>query len=571
MRLSHIHPCELNAYVVDATQSPIAGREFDLRIERQSFRVSTVVGESAGQSVVEGSVSLPVGAPEIGRLLRVRAHPVIIQYEVIEERVTLEGAVDVEALYASFTEVDSGGDEDLGADVVLEERLEIGRWNRAMPFTLVLDITGAEPGLPAKVAVSVDSIRSEVQDDKRSIAVDVALAFSGAVHRVDEHTLTTRAVADYDIRSEQRQVRLPLATTTVKGQARVEGFLPFGGRVLPHQVLSLTIRPAGEPTVRFSEGTAEVSSALDCAVLYTASEVGAAYVEWPEGLTFLTTVSMPEPVDGAMVSVAFTTADVRWQAVDTDERRGLAVEATAFADVQVAPMRETAILTDLSAEEPLCVAARKEWLLLQEAVGEGRQHTLTEASLQLPAGALPVERVLLSEATARIEDIHVLGDKVAVEGIAGVDLVYVGRSGDATSLTTCSWPAGIPFELEVPIAGAEPGLERKVEVSVDKVSVDLINRETVAVELDLVTTVALSRSIELDHVVEAVEVGAPHPNPPTYTFLVLQAGDTLWQIAQRYHTEIGAIIQGNKWLEDESSPLPPGTKLCIPRGRQTVG
>ena len=106
-----------------------------------------MIGENAGQSVLEGSVSLPVDAPEIGRLLRVRAHPVIMRYEVAEEQILIEGAVDLEALYASFHEVDGG--EDTSAEVVLEERLEIGRWDRQLPFEFVLDIAGAEPGLPA--------------------------------------------------------------------------------------------------------------------------------------------------------------------------------------------------------------------------------------------------------------------------------------------------------------------------------------------------------------------------------------------------------------------------------------
>ncbi|NLN19956.1 MAG: DUF3794 domain-containing protein [Firmicutes bacterium] len=540
-----------------------------MKIERQPVRVSTVIGENAGQSVLEGSVSLPVDAPEIGRLLRVRAHPVIMRYEVAEEQILIEGAVDLEALYASFHEVDGG--EDTSAEVVLEERLEIGRWDRQLPFEFVLDIAGAEPGLPAKVAVSADRISYELQDDKRSVTVDLVLGFSGTVYRIDEHSLTTQATADYEVHREQRRIRLPLESVSVRGQERIQGFLAFGGRVLPQKVLSLTIRPSGEPTVRFSDGTAEIRSALTCAVLYTASEVGAAYVEWPEELVFVTTVTVPENLYKAMVSVDFSTADVQWQTIDTEEKRGMGIEATVFADLKIDQVMETAVITDLVAEEPYQVAVRKDWLLLREAVGEGRQHTLTEASLQLPAGALPIERLLLSEATARLEDVHVLGDKVAVEGVADIEIVYVGRSGETTSLTTCSWPAGIFFEIEVPVPGAEPGLERKAEVGVEKVRVDVINRETVAVELDLVTTVALSRSIELDHVVEAVEVGPPHPDPPSYTFLVLQAGDTLWKIAQRYHTQTEAILRCNKWLESESSELTPGMKLCIPRRRESKG
>ena len=213
-----------------------------MKIERQPVRVSTVIGENAGQSVLEGSVSLPVDAPEIGRLLLVRAHPVIMRYEVAEEQILIEGAVDLEALYASFHEVDGG--EDTSAEVVLEERLEIGRWDRQLPFEFVLDIAGAEPGLPAKVAVSADRISYELQDDKRSVTVDLVLGFSGTVYRIDEHSLTTQATADYEVHREQRRIRLPLESVSVRGQERIQGFLAFGDACAPKGPV-LTIRPSG--------------------------------------------------------------------------------------------------------------------------------------------------------------------------------------------------------------------------------------------------------------------------------------------------------------------------------------
>lgn len=539
-----------------------------LRLERQSFRVKTVVGENTAQSVVEGDVSLPSNRPDIGRALRVRAHPAITEYEVAEGRVTFEGNLDVDLLYASFSEAEAEGDRE--SEVVLEERLEKGEWPHAMPFTFVLDVAGAEPGMLAKVGATVESVTFEVLNDQRSLNVDVVLNFAATVSRVDEYVFTTRVFATEEVEASQEEVRLQLPEVTAMGQARVEGFLPFGGRVLPSQVLELAIRPSRAPSAKLSAGSAEVSGELSCSVLYSAQEVGAAFAEWDSALPFEVTVQLPEFEGHAGVQTVVSVTDVDYRVVDTEENRGLAVEATVLLLVGAEPRLTLNVVTDIVAEGLVTVATRKESVFLQEAVGEGRLTTSVDSTLELPAGAASIDRILQTEAKARVEDVHVLGDKVVIEGVASLALVYVGRSGDTTTLTESSWPAGIVFELEVPVPGAEPGLERRADVLLEDIRVDLINRETVEVVLTVTANVALSRAVELEALVEATEVGPADPNPPTYTFVVLQEGDTLWQLAKKYHTEVTAILQANKWLEDENTPLSRGAKLCIPRGRLSV-
>jgi LysM repeat protein len=538
-----------------------------LRLEKQSLQVETVIGESSAQSVVEGSVSLPGAQPDIGRALCVRAHPRVVEYDVGGGRVTMEGHLDVDLLYAGFTEVESPEHDGGEVEVIMEERLERGTWAGAMPFSFALDLPGAESGMPAVVKAEVERVTFEVQPDQRSVNVDVVLSFSAVVFRADSYTLTTRAISAKDLRTEQHEVRLRLAAVSAMGQARVEGLLPFGGRALPSQVLELTMRPACPLSVELAGDVVKIGGALRCAVLYTAPEVGAAYVEWSDTLPYEAAVPLPGMAGQGPVEVRAATTDIRFNVVDTEENRGLAVEATVLLDVRAAQTRLVDVVTGLKSDGPTGVAVRTEPILLQEAVGEGKLATVAVNTLELPAGAAPIERVLQRDARLRVEDVHCLGDKVAIEGAASLELVYVGRSGETTSLHTVSWPSGIPFELEVPVPGAEPGLERRAEVVMDDVSVDLINRETLEATLALTVQVSLSRAVELEAVVEAVEVGPADPNPATYTFLVLQEGDTLWQVAQKYHTDVGAILRVNKWLEDESSSLPMGAKLCIARGR----
>lgn len=543
-----------------------------LRLEKQSLSIETIVGENTAQSVIEGSVTVPGSKPEIGRALWVQAQPQITGYDVVDGRVAIEGTLDVNLLYASFTEVESAGegDEDSEPELILEERLEKAAFTGAVPFAFVLDVPGAEPGVQAQPAVTVESVSYEVQGDQRTVEIDVVLNFGCVLKKTIEQVLTTRAITDGDVSLGQREVRLKTAAVAGKGQTHVTGHLSFGGRVLPEQVLELTVKPSAAPVVKIADGAVEITGNLSCGVLYTAQEVGAAKAEWPDAIPFQIELPLPGCPAQARADVSLSIVDPTWHVVDADENRGLELDATVLATVRAAVTQVVNVVTELASEGPLAVAVRTEPLAVQEAVGEGVLAFTADASLDVPSGATPVERVLLADARAKVEDVHVLGDKVAVEGAVSLNMVYVGRSGDTTSLAATAWPAGIPFECEIPVPGAEPGLERRVEISVGKVQVDLLNRETVDANVLLNAKVYLSRNVELDAVVEAVEVPAADPNPPTYTFVVLQEGDTLWQLAQRYHTEVAAILLANKWLEDENSPLTAGAKICIPRRRSVA-
>nr|MBO2476953.1 hypothetical protein [Bacillota bacterium] len=111
----------------------------------------------------------------------------------------------------------------------------------------------------------------------------------------------------------------------------------------------------------------------------------------------------------------------------------------------------------------------------------------------------------------------------------------------------------------------EPGFEADARVQVEDVALDLINRETVEAQVRLLAQVRVGRTAARMAVVEAVAVPPPDPDPPTWTFVVIQEGDTLWALSHRYHTDVDRIVAANPWLEDQEGPLPAGRKLCIPR------
>ena len=72
-----------------------------LELVRDLIRVDQVIGEEMTQAVVEGDVVVPDSKPDVDRILSINGWVVITDKEIVEDKVIVEGVVNVKSLYIS--------------------------------------------------------------------------------------------------------------------------------------------------------------------------------------------------------------------------------------------------------------------------------------------------------------------------------------------------------------------------------------------------------------------------------------------------------------------------------------
>jgi LysM repeat protein len=185
-----------------------------------------------------------------------------------------------------------------------------------------------------------------------------------------------------------------------------------------------------------------------------------------------------------------------------------------------------------------------------------------ELSQQLP----PIRELLQSRAEAHLTDFEVENDKLVVEGVLDLELLYLAHSDEDTKpLFRGVFPEVIPFEQTLVIPGLELGMQPRIEVEVVSVRPDLINRETLETAVTLQFAVDVVEYLEVEVAVEAVQVEPREEDPPTLTYLFVQEGDTIWKLSKQYHTTEDAILAANPSLQDDPLVLRAGDRLYIPR------
>lgn len=545
----------------------------ELGYERLAFRRCEV--ENVAESVVEGSVTLPAGYPEVGRALRLRARPSVSHVEVDDERVVFTGVLDLCLLYVHFEEKHEGPrpQADLVDDhddfheeepeSVVEEVLHHAEWVGEMPFTYILEMPGVRAGQDVESSVRVKESSFEVRGDQVSVDVDVVLEFQARACTLTTVDVPSNVQGGEDVETKKKSVRIKneLASATVEAVA--EGELSLGADASPKHVLSLEAKPEALD-VTVDDGLVRVRGAVNYTMLYLSPAGTPHCKEWRRGLPFECEISLEGARRGARALVTVTAKESRYSHEDGEGGGRMDVMTPLNVEVNVVHVKEVGLITEMTSSEKE-ILTRHEQLSLHETVSEGSMVEVAEAPLALPDGHPGFERVLCGEARATVDDVHVLGDKVAVELHVDVEVLYVGRTEQGGGVYTVTWPAAFSLDVEVPAPGAEPGLERNVEVDVERVELDLINREEIDVKVHVRTEVELGRDMEVEVIVEAVEVPPAEAQPPTYTFVVIEPGETLWKLAARYRSNPDAIVAANDWLESTDASLSPGRKVCVPR------
>lgn len=536
------------------------GSHMSLKLNRRSLQIERVAGEGSAETVAEGTIRIPERYPPIGRALQLTAHPIVNNVEPTDDRVLVEGIVRLELTYASFESVPADEDGEDGAEERQVERLQRAEWDRELSFAYLLEVIEATEESTVDVEATVANVSYDVRGDDESVDVDVVLNLHGRLRERDQVTLTTGALGE-DIEGHFEDIRLRSWIGEVKTAGHVEASLSLGGRSLPESILDVLVVPSAVE-VSYGDGETTIRGTLDCSSLYIGSEeAGPQFIEWPKGAAFEMKVpsegfaghTLWEPKVDVLGTEFYVEQTEDGSAIRIDTH--LAVSAAAYRS-EIVPCMSG--LTASTSE----VASRIDQVHVYESVGEGNTRADLSGVLELGEADPPIDRLLRGSARLIVEEVHVLGDKVAIEGQVAVELLYVGRGEDGGQLHAARWPYAITADMEVPLPGAEPGLDRQVNVEVRRIDFDLINRETVEVRVQAAAEARVGRTRQVDMVVEAVQIPPAEDERPTFTFVVTNDDDTLWKLAQLYRTTTEEILIHNDWI-DANEPLAKGRKVCI--------
>ena len=542
-------------------------------LTKELVRVDQVVGEDKTQAIVEGTIMLPDGKPDIERVISVDAtlDTESLVTNILDAKigkVIVEGSIDVNAMYVA--DVPEG-----------QPQQPVHFVEGKIDFSFFVKIPGARKDMDVRVRAKIEHIQHSFDPNRpREIKVRIIVMFFVKVTRRVEIEIVIDATGPKDLQVLKKTLRIE----DVIGEARAQNIVKSDVGVPEEkpdieQILKVEAE-AREITTKIIKNKIIIEGVLEVGILYVAIA--------PEGqprqpvhfmeaeIPFTQFVEIPGAEEGMARFVRVEVEHIKGRRKD---ERTVTIEAILKIKAKVFETKIMQIVIDVfSPSEKLEV--EKTRLKLDQVIGEDENEIVIKDTLTVPDEKPDIEQIYKTNCKARVTEARILDSKVIVEGVLTLETLYVADVPEGEPQQPLHFMEHeVDFTTFVEIPGAEEDMMLDFDVLVEHCSSSTIPNEprrfevravlglfakvTEMIEIDIVVNVIEPEEEEEEEKEEKKEEKKKGEEKPSMTIYIVQRGDTLWLIAKRYNVTVESIVSANNITNPDA--IMPGQQLIIPR------
>jgi len=183
----------------------------------------------------------------------------------------------------------------------------------------------------------------------------------------------------------------------------------------------------------------------------------------------------------------------------------------------------------------------KETITVNQVVSENSQQTVVRGTFTIPDPKPDVEQIISTDKTASVKKTRLLPDKVVVEGILTLQIVYVAFE---PAQSVHHMHAQIPFTAFVDLPGALPDMDVKVDVAVEDVKLNPSSNDVR--EYDVIAVLDVSAKVTET---KEVDVLTQAPDDDNANYDVIHIDDVVGR-------ESSQVIVSEDFEEPDEKPEP---------------
>jgi hypothetical protein len=164
-----------------------------LRVEKQPVKCPRLVCRNKNQAPIKEIVQLGGECPDMLQIFLVKAKPFIDDTKIIEDKVVVEGFIDVDILY-----------------VAEDDATPLYSYKSVVPYRQIIETKGAAPGMECELAANIDHVAFNMLSD-REVELRLLLGFNTRVI----HTRDINVIKDITFEDMAREDIDGMASMTV--------------------------------------------------------------------------------------------------------------------------------------------------------------------------------------------------------------------------------------------------------------------------------------------------------------------------------------------------------------------
>lgn len=513
---------------------------------KRNIVIDKKIGKEVSQLLIEGDIIVPDTKPDMDRLLKKSANAYIDSREIGNERVSFKGNLDIEVLY-----------------IAKGEDKAIHSMRTSTPINDFINMEGALNDMFVSTRCDITNIEYKIIND-RKVSYRAIVDVMAEVVSKEENEVVVDIEGIPESQMKKTQVSMNRLVTGKNDRfiIKEEISLPSGKPNIRELLESSFYICSKE--VKAGDGKVNVSGNLKVLCLYKSDEEDG-IIEYIENEVPFSGSLEADGCDDTMLAEVKTDILQCFSQVRQDEdgeERVIEIEAEIGADIRVLKDETVDIL-----EDTYCINKNAE--LSQEFMEypmflcRNKNQCPIKEMVKLDSDCPPILQILSTCGNVHIDEAKAVDDKVVVEGIIEVDILYVTNK-DETPLYCYS--TVIPFRQAIDTKGVDSDkkLLLTIDSGIEHIGVNMLSDSEVelrcVINFDLLVREERKLGIIFDvdftpideEVIDSIA---------SMTIYVVQKGDTLWNIAKKYNTSIDDIVMVN----DIENPdrIYPGQRLLI--------
>lgn len=518
-----------------------------MELIKENIEYEQLLGENSADTVVKGEYLIPDTHPDVAEVLMVDVKPTIVNKEVMQDKVYLEGQLEYNVLYLAKE----------------EEKMGIHNVSYTDKFSNYVDIKGAEHKMSCEAEYFIEHMDCTVVNE-RKIALGGIIKLKAAVYK-DYSFEIVKDLAD------NKSVQMLKSPTTVdkivgtasgdliaKSHMQVSMDKPQIGNILKCDV------NVHKKEVKLLEDKVQVTAFAQVELLYRGKDTrDLVYMKDDVYMTKEMELQGVQPSMEVFSDFKVDAMEYNVKEDDLGERRMVDVEALINSTVKVMYKDEIDMIEDAYSPQMVMELSKMDYAL-NVMHGQNSLETIVKENLELDEHMPKPVAVVMATGKVAIVDKKLVENKVVVEGILNVDIVY--RSSDEDKYVS-KVSDQLPFSCSVDVPGSKIDMQCVAKAALESIEAN-VEANTIAIKAVVSVQTRVNYVTHKDFLVEIIPAEEEVPKKKaSITIYVAQPGDNLWKIAKKYLTTIEQIIKINSL--DNTENVKPGQKFIIP-GRAVI-
>ncbi|WP_459480131.1 DUF3794 and LysM peptidoglycan-binding domain-containing protein [Clostridium saccharoperbutylacetonicum] len=513
----------------------------DIDVIKENVQCEQLLRENNTNTLLKDEYLIPDTHPDVQEILTVEARPMIMSKDLIGDKIVIEGKVEYTVIY-----------------LAREDGLIANSVNYTQNFSNNIDLKQGENRVICEAECNVDHIDANIMNE-RKIAIQGIINIDWELYKSNEFEFVKDIEGNDDVevlKNTETINKINAAQDiemTGKSMIRVGMDKPQINKILKCSML------LHKKEAKIVDDKIQLGCYCKLNILYKGEDSkdilpleDDVYLSKEEAISGITSDMFPT------ATYEITNNNLMLEEDDLGEVRIINDEIVVKVNVKIFSKENIDTIKD--AYSPKCLLGlQKEDHDIGILQGMNNTEAIVKHNIQLKENDLRPEHIIAVNGNIILTDKQIMRDRVAVEGIIKVDILYKTTDEDRYM---ASIKAEVPFSAMIDISGADENMKSIVKAYLDNIDA-FIEGNSIAIKANIILNGKILYEMNKEFISDIIEEEGNVPEKKaSITIYVLGEGDNLWNLAKRYNTTVGDLIKINKIEEPEH--MAPGQKIIIP-------